>query len=279
MLDAMEPFGPSQASVGEYFAGQSAFWRDIYGGNDVYSLVHRGRMALVLSWMDQVHLTSGSRVLELGSGAGRTAVELAARGLRVSATDAVREMVELTREHAAAAGVADRIDARQGDAHQLGFHDGSFDAVVAMGVIPWLRSPAIALREMARVLRPGGVLVVTCDNGERLPYLLDPVWNPRLAPIRSAVGRLLPPSHRPGRRGVVARRHSTGEFDALVSAAGLSRERAITFGFGPFTFLNRQVLPDRIATRLHHRLQRAADRGVAGLDHRGAQYIVLARKP
>jgi ubiquinone/menaquinone biosynthesis C-methylase UbiE len=268
-----------QPSVSDYFARQSTFWRDIYGGDDVYSLVHRERMALVLSWMDELDVPGDSRVLDLGCGAGRTSVQLAGRGLRVSATDAVPEMVELTREHAAAAGVADRVEARQSDAHELGFEDETFDAVLAMGVIPWLRSPALALREMARVLRAGGVLIVTCDNAERLHHVVDPVWNPRLAPLRSAIGRLVPASRRPGNRGVRAHLHALDEFDRLVSAAGLIRERGKTFGFGPFTLLNRQVLPDQIGVRLHHRLQRAADRGVAGLDHRGAQYIVLARKP
>jgi SAM-dependent methyltransferase len=270
--------GELQSPVGDYFAGQSTFWRDIYGSRDVYSLVHRERMALVLRWMDEVDLTAGSRVLELGCGAGRTAVELARRGLRVCATDAVPEMVELAREHAAAAGVADRVETRQSDAHQLDFGDDAFDAVVAMGVVPWLRSPAIAVREMARVLRPGGPLLVNCDNAARLPHLLDPIWNPHLAPLRRAVGRLVPPSRRPGSGGALARTHWVHEFDALVSAAGLSRQRGKTFGFGPFTFLDRQVVSDQLGTRLHHRLQRAADRGVAGLDQRGAQYIVLARK-
>jgi SAM-dependent methyltransferase len=271
--------GYLQATVGDYFADQSAFWRDIYGGNDVYSLIHRERMALVLGWMDELALAAGSRVLELGCGAGRTAVELAARGLRVCATDAVPEMVEVAREHAAAAGMTDRVETQQSDAHQLDFGEQAFDAVVAMGVIPWLRSPAIALREMARVLRPGGALIVNCDNAARLPHLLDPVWNPHLAGLRSAVGRLVPPSRRPGTAGAVARAHWIRDFDALVSAAGLSTERGKTFGFGPFTFLNRRLLRDETGARLHRRLQQAADRGVAGLDQHGAQYIVLACKP
>ena len=67
-------------------------------------------------------------------------------------------------------------------------------------------------------------------------------------------------------------------FDRMLSAAGLSAVRRQTFGFGPFTFLGREVLPDRLGVELHRRLERRAERGGRLLRYQGHQYIVLARK-
>jgi ubiquinone/menaquinone biosynthesis C-methylase UbiE len=263
----------------EHFAAEPDFWRDIYTGSNgnVYSRIQQYRRSLVLAWIDELRLPAGSIALELGCGAGLTAVALAQRGLRVQALDATSAMVELAREQAAAAGVADRVEVNVGDAHELPFDAASVNLVVAMGLIPWLHDPRAALSEIARVLRPRGTVVVTCDNAHRLDHLLDPLWSKLLAPVRDAVGPLLPDSWRP-RPAPVAAYHSVRQFDKLVVEAGLHPVKGQTFGFGPFTFLARSLLPERLGVRLHDRLQGAADRGAWLLSRTGAQYAVAARR-
>jgi ubiquinone/menaquinone biosynthesis C-methylase UbiE len=260
-----------------HFAAESEFWRDIYTGSDVYSRIQQYRRSLVLTWIDELRLPEGSVALELGCGAGLTAVALARRGLRVQALDATPAMVELAREQAAAAGLADSVAVSVGDAHELPFEGASVNLVVAMGLIPWLDDPRAALGEIARVLRPWGTVVITCDNARRLDHLLDPLWSKRLAVVRDAVGPLLPDSWRPA-PAPTAEYHSISEFNDLVAAAGLQLIKGQTFGFGPFTFLARPVLPQRIGVRLNDRLQGAADRGSWPLGRIGAQYAVVARR-
>src|SRR5215211_5179628 len=180
-----------QSTLDAYFHDQSGFWRDIYGGSDVYSVIHQRRLAITLDWVERLGLTSEASVLEIGCGAGVMAVALAGRGLRVHATDTVPSMVELTRQRARDAGVAERLTADLADVQALGFEDAGFDLVIALGVIPWLASPDGAIAEMARVLKPGGTLITSADNAARLNYALDPMFSPRLAPLRSAVKRAL----------------------------------------------------------------------------------------
>jgi ubiquinone/menaquinone biosynthesis C-methylase UbiE len=267
---------PEAGEVGDFFAAESGFWRDVYAGSDVYSRILQYRRSLVLSWVDELRLPAGSAVLEVGCGAGLTAVDLARRGLRVRATDRVPAMVELTRQHAAAAGVSDTLEVTLGDARELDFDGDAFDLVLAIGLIPWVESPFTVMAEMSRVLRAGGMLLISCDNSRRLDHLLDPMWSGRLAGVRTAIGRRLPASWRP-RPVPDAHYHSVEEFTELLSAAGFSAEKGQTFGFGPFTFLSRVVLPDGLGVRLHQRMQRASDRGARVLRNAGAQYIVLAR--
>jgi len=264
-----------QQEVDQYFQSEALFWRDIYLESDVYAVVHQQRRDLALAWVDTLALPPQAPVLEVGCGAGATALALVQRGLVVHALDAAPAMVELTRQLAARSGVEGGVGVSLGDVQRLGFPADQFSLIVALGVLPWLDSPAEALREMTRVLRPGGYIIVNADNRWRLNSLLDPLlW------LRVFVGRLL------RRFGLLKRtpspavhRHSISRFDSMLRAAGLERMRGIALGFGPFSILGWGFLPDSVGVRLHGMLQRLADRNAPVLRVTGSQYLVIARKP
>jgi ubiquinone/menaquinone biosynthesis C-methylase UbiE len=266
----------AQTSVDEHFDRSSAFWDALYGGNDVYSAIHRRRQAIALRWIEQLASPPSGHVLELGCGAGFMAIALARRGWRVHATDAVPAMLTRAQRNAEAAGVEDRLTFGLADAQRLAVEDASFDVVVALGVIPWLPLPGQALAEMARVTRDGGVVVVNADNRRRLDYAMDPRRNPSLAPLRSAVKSLL--RRRRVTAGAPSHLHDVAEFDAMLAAAGVEKLRGAVYGFGPFTVLGRHTLPDGPGVRLDGFLQQRADAGSRTLASRGAQYLVAGRR-
>jgi ubiquinone/menaquinone biosynthesis C-methylase UbiE len=265
-----------QDLVDAHFERTSSSWVDIYRRGDVLGHICQQRRDIALAWIDQLRLPAGSKVLEVGCGAGLTAVALARRGFRVHAIDTVPTMIELTQRHAAEAGLSDAVDAGLGDVHALRFDDDAFDLVVALGVLAWLHSPLIALQEMARVTRTGGTVIATANNAARLNYLLDPWFNPHLASTRAVVKRILRRGRRRG--GPRANLHSLDEFERLLSSAGLVKQTGQTIGHGPFTFMKRRVLPNRVGMEIHRRLQRRADRGNTWIAARGSTYIVAARK-
>lgn len=102
----------------------------------------------------------GLRVADVGTGTGVLAIELARAGLDVIAVDHASRMLEAAARNATAAGVAARIDFRVGDATELPLVDGEVDAVFAHMVLQYLARPQDALVQMARVLRPGGRVVL-----------------------------------------------------------------------------------------------------------------------
>jgi ubiquinone/menaquinone biosynthesis C-methylase UbiE len=276
-----EPLGfyrDYQKEVDSYFDSMSSHWAEIYDTRSVEGVIHQQRMAVVLEWLDNLALPKGSRILEIGCGAGLTTIELASRGYRVDAIDSSEAMVERTLQEVIESGAGDRVKVFRGDANSLSFEDGTFALVLATGVIPWLESPDTAVQEMARVVEPGGYVIVNSDNLMRLNHLLDPRWNPALAPLRRLLKRALERTGLRKPRINLVHMHTTSYFERVCTQNGLEIEKAFTLGFGPFSFFGRTLLPDSIGTGLHYRLQALADRGVAGLRSTGSQYVVLGRK-
>jgi ubiquinone/menaquinone biosynthesis C-methylase UbiE len=269
--------GYNQARVDAYFETEAETWDEIYGRSDVFSVILQDRQRIALSFVDMAQMAPGSAILEVGSGAGFLTLALLERGYRVHAVDTVERMIKRTEQRAAEAGLKHRLHAACGDAHALEFEDDSFNAVVALGVVPWLRDPGRALEEFVRVLKPGGWLVVTADNRRRLTHLVDPRSNPILTPLKKSLKRALEQTRlRPP--GMRARQHSLEEFDRLLEQTAFERLAGKTCGFGVFTFLGWRVMPQRLGLALHRRLQDMAERGTPFLRSAGGHYIVFARK-
>jgi ubiquinone/menaquinone biosynthesis C-methylase UbiE len=120
------------------------------------------------AWNRRLHAWSGAPpldVLDVGCGTGFIALQLAAAGHRASGVDMANEMLELARAKAAAAGLSVRFEV--GDAERLPFAAESFDLVLERHVIWTLPAPEVALREWARVLRPGGRVVLVEGDWRR----------------------------------------------------------------------------------------------------------------
>jgi SAM-dependent methyltransferase len=115
----------------------------------------------------KLEMRSGERLLDLGCGGGRHAFEAARRGAMVVALDAGTDEVEKVRDTLGAMFAAGEISdprgtgAVKGDALRLPFPDGAFDRVIAAEVLEHIPDDNDAMRELVRVLRPGGLMAVT----------------------------------------------------------------------------------------------------------------------
>jgi len=116
----------------------------------------------------------GKDVLEVGCGAAQGARWLVSQGARAVAFDVSSGQLAQARELDRRTGVA--VPALvQADAQRLPFRDGSFDVVMsAFGAIPFVSDSAGTLREVARVLRPGGRFVFSTSHPVRWAFLDDP---------------------------------------------------------------------------------------------------------
>lgn len=101
------------------------------------------------------------RVLDIGTGKGLAAVELARRGARVTTVDLSENDLRAAYLLASSAGVEDRIEFHHADARTLPFGDDSFRLVTMINVVHHLEDAPAVLAEIARVLAPGGRLVMS----------------------------------------------------------------------------------------------------------------------
>lgn len=136
--------------------------------NDVYTHGHHESVLRSHTWRTAENsagyllgaLRPGLRLLDVGCGPGTLTVDLARRvsGGRVVGIDRAPDVLQQAAAHAVSAAVA--VDFAVGDVYALAFPDAAFDVVHAHQVLQHLTDPVRALREMRRVLAPGGILAV-----------------------------------------------------------------------------------------------------------------------
>ncbi len=114
---------------------------------------YRGRLRIVLREVERLAIPPGARILDAGCGSGRVLDELARFG-RVSGVD-------LSSDAVAAASARGHARVSRAPIEELPFPDSSFHLVTCLDVIEHIRDDRHALRELFRVTRPGGHLLVT----------------------------------------------------------------------------------------------------------------------
>lgn len=158
--------------------------------------------------LDAARVGPGTRLLDAGCGAGLQSLLATLRGARVAALDASPALLEIARQRVPDA------DIRQGDLEALPFADATFDAVTAVNSVFYAANVTAAMKELARVTRPGGRVVVTCwGPPERCDFLKTVL--PRIGPLMPP-----PPPDAPAEHPVMAL-SKPGALAALAQQAGL----------------------------------------------------------
>jgi ubiquinone/menaquinone biosynthesis C-methylase UbiE len=230
---------------------QQEFTRQASQFASAAAVTHRD---LVQRFADAVPVHAGTAILDVACGPGIITAALAPKAREVIAFDLTPEMLTKARQRCADAGLTN-VTFREGSATDLPFPDASFDVVVTRLSIHHFLAPARPLAEMARVLKPGGTLV-----------LADVVSSeaPEESALHNAIEILRDPSH--------VRMLPASELVAQIEGAGLTIERQTTWDEGrEFEEWARIVDdPDRVAPL------RTVVRTLAGLGQHAGTGLALA---
>jgi SAM-dependent methyltransferase len=202
----------------------------------------------------------GARVLDAGAGQGTMSMRLERLGFEVTSTDLSAAAVDVLRERLAG-------EVRQASVTELPFADGIFDGAVLGEVLEHVEQDGKALTEVARVLRPGGVLALSVPA------------NPKLfGPSDEWAGHV--------------RRYTRAALLEASAGAGLTVHRCVAWGF-PFSRLYHRHVYERYLDRHgaarpggRHRPLVAAvgallqvDRLFVGVERGALGYLLLATRP
>ncbi len=114
------------------------------------------------SFISRLNISPGAHALDVACGTGNTAIPLARRGAIVTGVDIATNLLAQARERASAENLSVQFD--EGDAEQLPYADASFDAVTTMFGAMFAPRPELVASELARVLKPGGLLAMANWN-------------------------------------------------------------------------------------------------------------------
>lgn len=164
----------------------------------------------------------GLRLLDVGCGTGHHLAWLRQQGFDVAGVDGSQEMIALAEAR------NPEVVIRQGDVEALPFPSGGFDVVVCVEVLRYLSGPSDCLREMARVLRPGGLCLATAT-----PVLnLNGYW---------LINRLASRFGMPGLTKLRQAFSTSSQLRREFEVAGFERPRVHGVYFGPVNWVERLV--------------------------------------
>ena len=223
----------SKEQVNELFTQTVDDWARFYEDPkpaklSAQNLVSRRRFAIE---MIESKLARGSKILDVGCGTGHLAAELARRGFDTWGTDLSAGMVDYAKQHYN----PDRFQVA--DIERIPFPDNYFDGIVCLGVMEYLGSDEPALREMWRVLKPGGHAVITTPSSICPFFYMDRGlirFRFAIRPLTGAIRRMLGGKQRPAQPypKVQHRRYRKSNWVKLLRSQGLELEDWVCHSWG-----------------------------------------------
>jgi 2-polyprenyl-3-methyl-5-hydroxy-6-metoxy-1,4-benzoquinol methylase len=116
-------------------------------------------------------LPISGKILEIGTGKGYFALALAKRGFNFTSIDVSEEEQKIARLNVQYYGLEKQVAFRIEDAQNLSFSNQSFDVIFSINVLHHLEKPMAVLKEMARLLRPAGKIVLSDFNAKGLEII------------------------------------------------------------------------------------------------------------
>jgi len=153
-----------QTFAGPVSTVEQRIWREVYGpeypeGVDAYSMIS---VTELRRFADEVRTGTGQCLVDIGCGRGGPGLWVAAAtGARLIGIDIAQSALADARRRADQLGLADRADYRRGSFEDTGLPDKSADAVMSVDALLFSPDKAAALAELARIVVPGGRLVLT----------------------------------------------------------------------------------------------------------------------
>jgi ubiquinone/menaquinone biosynthesis C-methylase UbiE len=205
-----------------YYASLASDWERRY-----QKTAFRSREAVLSKCLREREL-AGSTWLDVGCGTGTLARWLAARGCRVFAVDAAPQMLAAAAQFAYSSGFCNHLRfAKIDDVARLPSPDNSSDGVLCSSVLEYVLDPCTCLKEFFRVLKPGGLLLVSVPNRNSIVRRAQVACHRMASLVGTECMKFMAYSRQ---------QFSVSEFECLLRQTGFSLQKMLPLG-SPFPAL------------------------------------------
>jgi SAM-dependent methyltransferase len=257
-------------SITKYFTRSADYYENLYDEspktNRFRGLELKWRKSAVLGLLDTFAPGKELRLLDVGCGIGNYLKSAFNRGYKAFGMDITMEMAAKASETTRTCWI-DGKPILLGDIHRMPFPDDSFDALLCVGVLQYLPGDLNAIKEISRVVKNGGIAIVTAPNLFKLSNLFDPLYYIYLAPkyiwikIKNKISKrrrlsdTLDFSHN---TDFSNRRYHYWQLDDKFEVSNLIKVEISNIGFGPLTVFRKEIFPLSWSKKMSDFLSRLA---------------------
>lgn len=257
-----------------FFDQDLRWWQDVYREDlpqGFFSFEMRRRLEVVTALLTaQIQSMDNPDVLECGCGPGDILELLAPLRCKLTGLDLNPRYLDLAAEKVPAATLFDA------NVEQLPFPDASFDVVYAVGVFQYLSDERAAAREICRVTKDGGVVLISFANYRMLHLFLDPFY------IFRTFKKILGIDKQPSDTEFAItriRRYSLAQLRSLFREYDMHEIRSLSTSYGPLKFWRRELLPLATSMRISDALRHWSEMKIfPGLTQVGNHLTLILRK-
>jgi ubiquinone/menaquinone biosynthesis C-methylase UbiE len=264
--------------LNEFFNTDFKWWEEVYDvklPKGFFSFEMIRRKKILLDILKLAGENSGLAILECGCGPGGILSE-------INSTDNLLAGVDINFSYLSKAqsDCDSTHNMLQADIQNLPFKNNSFDVTYCAGVLGYLEEDQHAIREICRVTKPGGTVIIAVQSYFLVNKLFDPyyylIWMPQV--IYKKLRNLFFTSSVGSKKYEIEmlRRYSYGQLDHLYRKFGLEKMETIGVSFGPPTFWRKDVLPLPYAIKISNALVKLSMRRGFGILTQLANHWVIS---
>ncbi|MCE2450013.1 MAG: class I SAM-dependent methyltransferase [Candidatus Latescibacteria bacterium] len=269
-----------ETNVQSYYEREAGDYnRDFYERDDPYPPL-RYRHNYVLEMVGQLKWADNIKILDAGCGPGETVIDLMQRNWSLWGIDIADAMIEIARgKLAKVKGKTNPVHFSVGDIENLDFEPDQFDLIICSGVIEYLSDDEKWSRELDRVLKPGGILIINITNRYAVRKWTAPLIdrlkrNKQLFAFMDYAKRNIIKKGKLNAFPFIPRMHGPGQFDRFLASKGFIKitHRYFDFSILPAPF---DTLMGFVSVPVRQYMERFSTWPMV---LNGTGYIVCARK-
>lgn len=262
-------------AVNCFFETEYRWWSHVYDAGlpqGFLSFEMRQRRQLILDLL-RSGLAPHARLLDCGCGPGAMIPGLLHQVKSVCAVDLNMTFLRQARQTTQTS-----VPCIQADVESLPFASSSFDILLSIGVLSYLKSDTVALTEMARITRPGGLIIIALPNALRLNLLLDPCYL-LMGAWRRGIKKWRRRAPVTGFSPGMIRRYHLPRFLRQARNFDLHEVHTAAVSYGPPTIFGKKWLPLSASIRLSEKLRVMSGwRGLRWLGQVGNHWVICLQK-